>query len=71
MAALVSTLSSLSLSLCICEIYIIILKAVYIKHVIQCIVYDRHSIGGSHYCYNNIVSIYVIIVANMVPDSMI
>lgn len=39
MAMLVSTLSSLSLSLSISEIYIINVKAVYAKHLVQCLIY--------------------------------
>lgn len=58
MAILVSTLNFLSLGLSIYEIYIITLKATYVKHWVPCMAYSRYSINSSYYhCYNNVVII--------------
>lgn len=57
MAILVSTFNFLKLGSSISEMYII--KAAYVKHLVQCVACSRHSVSGSYYyCYNNIVKIY-------------
>lgn len=58
MVRVVSTLSSLSLSLHIYEIYIINGKAVCVKHLVCCLIYNRHSTNGSYCFYNSIFTTY-------------